>query len=289
MCIQNWAKRGIIFIKDLLDQNGNFQKFEILKKQYDIRGTILDYEEVKHNIPDIWTSKFKNIGNTIMVPAVPKHIKQIRSKNKKAAYNSIIERKINIQHSSMKKWDNVIHEEINWTQVYKNAITATQSTYLRSFHYKAIYNVICTNITLFKMKVKEDDTCSFCHTEKETTIHLFTECPHVTRFWDEVQKWFQSETGDQINLQRKHILFGGHPGNRLQNLIILTAKSHIYQCRLRDQIPCMRFYQNQLWTVYTAERYKAYISNKQNAFLFKWSNLISFFQKVNQTKAKQTT
>ncbi|RUA04563.1 MAG: hypothetical protein DSY43_06055, partial [Gammaproteobacteria bacterium] len=163
LCIQNWAKRGIIFIKDLLDENGNFWKFEILKKQYDIRGTILDYEQVKHNIPDIWTRKLRNTGNTTMMPAVPKHIKQIKSKNKKAAYNSIIERKINTQHSSMKKWDNVIHEEINWTQVYKNAITATQSTYLRSFHYKAIYNVICTNITLFRMKVKEDDTCSFCH------------------------------------------------------------------------------------------------------------------------------
>jgi len=78
ICLQNWAKRGIIFIKDILDENGNLRKFEILKKQYDIRGTILDYEQVKHNIPDIWTSKLKNIGNTIMMPAVPKHIKQIR-------------------------------------------------------------------------------------------------------------------------------------------------------------------------------------------------------------------
>ena len=167
-------------------------------------------------------------------------------------------------------------------------MTATQSTYLQSFHYKAVYNVICANITLFKMKVKEDDTGSFRHKEKETTIHLFTECPHATRFWDEAQKWFQSKTGDQINLQRKYILFGGHPGNRLQNLIILTAKSRIYQCRLRDQTPCMKIYQDQLWTVYIAEHYEAYISNKRNAFLFKRSNLISFFQNVNQTKAKQT-
>ena len=33
------------------------------------------------------------------------------------------------------------------------------------------------------MKIKHDDKCSFCKTDNETILHMFTECPYARKFW----------------------------------------------------------------------------------------------------------
>ena len=43
MCIYNWAKQGILFIKDILTEDGTFFKFSDLKHFFKIKGTYLDY------------------------------------------------------------------------------------------------------------------------------------------------------------------------------------------------------------------------------------------------------
>ena len=43
MCIYNWAKQGILFIKDSLTEEGTFSKFSDLKQLFKIKGTYVDY------------------------------------------------------------------------------------------------------------------------------------------------------------------------------------------------------------------------------------------------------
>lgn len=52
--INDWFKKGVKTICDLLNETGEFYKFEEFKQIFGIRGTILDYEHVLRKIPDQW-------------------------------------------------------------------------------------------------------------------------------------------------------------------------------------------------------------------------------------------
>ena len=43
MCIHNWAKQGILLIKDILTEESTFFKFSDLKQRFKLKGTYLDY------------------------------------------------------------------------------------------------------------------------------------------------------------------------------------------------------------------------------------------------------
>ena len=34
-----------------------------------------------------------------------------------------------------------------------------------------------------KIKIKESEQCTFCHSARETLIHILWECPHVQTLW----------------------------------------------------------------------------------------------------------
>jgi len=281
MCLQNWAKNGIVFLKDIVDEKGSIVSFQTLKERYHIQGTFLDYEQLKHNIPKDWLAKLAKSTDFIKVTPIPKHLRQIKSPSKQTAYFSLVRKKIIGKDNNSKRWDNLIPNGINWKNVYQSTIMATQSTYFRSFQYKIIRNFLCTNITLSKMKVTQDDTCSFCHIDRETVLHLFTECPVVQQFWKEVQKWYKKEMHEEIIFEQTNILFGFHPNDRLKNHIAVTAKSHIYQCRLRNLLPHLNIFLEQLRNIFNTERYIALVSNKYRSFVAKWSKLIDTFKSKN--------
>ena len=42
--IKDWYEKGVRQISDLIDEQGNIYKFEVLKTKYHLRGTFLDYQ-----------------------------------------------------------------------------------------------------------------------------------------------------------------------------------------------------------------------------------------------------
>ena len=60
MCIYNWAKRGVWFIKDILTEKSTFLNFSDFKEQFKIRGTYLDYMQLLKNIPRAWYEAIKD-------------------------------------------------------------------------------------------------------------------------------------------------------------------------------------------------------------------------------------
>ena len=49
--ISDWYKKGIRYISDLIDENGNLYEFVTLKNRYGLKGTFLDYQSVLRKIP----------------------------------------------------------------------------------------------------------------------------------------------------------------------------------------------------------------------------------------------
>ena len=58
--INNWFKKGIKQVSDLLDIEGNMYQFDALKETYGINGTFFDYQSLIRKIPNNWKNTIIN-------------------------------------------------------------------------------------------------------------------------------------------------------------------------------------------------------------------------------------
>ena len=91
----------------------------------------------------------------------------------------------------------------NWSVAYKS----TQETRLRLLHLKIMHNIYRTNILLCKMKVKEQNKCSYCN-DVHFIEHFFFDCPIAYDFWKFIEQFILHSIDIRIKLQVTDILFG---------------------------------------------------------------------------------
>ena len=76
--------------------------------------------------------------------------------------------------------------------------------------------------------------CTFCHNEKETYQHFFTECEHVKKIWNEIiVEYVSKETTLRPKLDFKSIIINNvvDKTEHFLNLICLVIKQHVYQAK----------------------------------------------------------
>ena len=56
------------------------------------------------------------------------------------------------------------------------------------FQFKLLHKRLPTNNYLYKIKIKDNENCSFCKMQKEEIIHLFRNCEHVTLLWKGIEE-----------------------------------------------------------------------------------------------------
>ena len=68
----------------------------------------------------------------------------------------------------------------------------TYNTYMRSFQYKILNNVLFLNKKLYTFGIKLSPLCSFCNLYDETPLHIFYECDAVKCLWADLVQCFQN-------------------------------------------------------------------------------------------------
>ena len=110
--------------------------------------------------------------------------------NSKELYSLLISA-IEPQPTSQKYLDNLFPNiELPWKEIYLTARKATANSYLRCFNYKIINNVLYLNKKLFQFGKTQSPLCSFCHTEAETTLHIFHKCSATKILWNRLLLFF---------------------------------------------------------------------------------------------------
>ena len=114
---------------------------------------------------------------------------------------------------------------------------ATANSNLRCFNYKIINNVLYLNKKLFQFGKTQSPLCSFCHTEAETTLHIFHKCSATKILWKRLLLFFETDL-DFPDLTPQAALFGlvnesDNNLNILQNHILLIFKLYVFQSRER--------------------------------------------------------
>ena len=83
-----------------------------------------------------------------------------------------------------KKFDS---KELDWRAIYILPRKVTTNTYLRSFQYKILNNILYLNEKFFIFGVSRTSSCSFCNSFDENITHPFCGCTITQCLWKKLQ------------------------------------------------------------------------------------------------------
>ena len=106
-----------------------------------------------------------------------------------------------------------------------------------TFQYKIIHNILPTKVSLFKVKICDDDICPQCFADRHSLDHMFLHCQLTLSFWDLFQTWWSSKSKDNVTLTDSMILYNREHLYSL-NYSLLIAKYSIYSSCLQEKKLC---------------------------------------------------
>ena len=83
------------------------------------------------------------------------------------------------------------YHDIGWTAIYMLPRLVTHNTYMRSFQYKILNNILYLNKKLHIFGIKSYTLSSICNLYDENPFHIFYECERVKFSWSELVQCFQ--------------------------------------------------------------------------------------------------
>ena len=278
--IRQWDERGLRFINDLFNRTtGVLHSKASLEKQFNLKLTFLCFESLIRSLPEkVRTYK----AAKLISPGIPWIIQMVLSKNNFGhfAYDMLVnETFCNAEPSITRireKW--VRDTGINIENDFIEVTNATKATRLKYFHFKIVNRIISTNVFLERIGATDDDSCSFCHGELETLVHLFWQCPNVQDFIRKInQELFASS--NSRNVQQHYITlnmkswFFLSDTNPLQMLIITLAKLVIHESRLKGSQPSLVYLKNKLQQEADIEFLRCRQLGQEKQFESKWKPL----------------
>ena len=128
---------------------------------------------------------------------------------------------------------------LDWTKIFLLPRLTTYNTYLRSFQYKILHNILFLNKKLYLSGKTKSPLCSYCNTNDETPIHLFCECNSTKSLWLQLNRHFHSDLKfPELTPQTAIVdIFNDSVSNiHLINHILLLFKLYIYKSRNKNRL-----------------------------------------------------
>ena len=223
--INDWCKKGVTNIADLLDEQGNFYQFETFKRIYNVRGTALDYQHLLKQIPVGWKSVIKNnkvftIENKFNTRCSIYSSYLMQNKKGSRIFYDIIE-KVN-QLNVNDKWVAEVGDiSDNDLRVFNASISKFREVKLQDFQFKINNKILITNYFLWKIGKINNNLCSYCKEHPEKINHLFLTCAKVQEFWNSLKTWLYENANINVNIEKRNIIFSYQGRNSLINYILV--------------------------------------------------------------------
>ena len=264
ICYKRWLAAGIVFIGDLLNQDGESYSYREFNNIYNIRTNFLEYNGLIAAI-----RRFVHEKNIQHVP--PKHhgpvmpnVLKLICKDKKGCrgiYEQIL--KTGLSPKSLLKWKNELGIPpdsgiFSKGSIFEHVFRTTKDPKLMWFQYRINHRILGTNYLLKKMNIVVDDSCTFCRNAPETLLHLFYQCPISKEFLTQLFSYIQNKCNIELNERGvKDVIFGSHKLDKIQNLLLLQAKHFIYFNKINCQIPLIEVFKKRIKLFYRIEKFNA--------------------------------
>ena len=119
----------------------------------------------------------------------------------------------------------------------------TINTYLCSFQYKVLNNILFLNNKLFVFRMKNKPLRLFCNKEEKTLLHIFVECTYVIYLWQQLATFFGNNLILLALTSHTALLrLWSHDANHDEPIInhfLLIFKLYVYNSREKHRLNIM--------------------------------------------------
>ena len=232
---QHWIKSGILFVNDVLSQNGSVDEGIIYRKLKDKKNWIAETKLLKMAIPNEWKRQLKlqeskntKVKTNLTVSLKPGIIFQ--KMNNKDLYNTFAKNVFEKPYIH-RYWENKLNTEdnINWASVYSSIYQCNAYNNIKAFKYKLINNIIVTNQNLYTWKITDSPNCLACKCIEDYD-HFFLSCRKIDSFWQSIRNAL-CVCGISKNLRQMRYIVLGYkiPDYKHVNLLIYVISYSIYK------------------------------------------------------------
>ena len=189
---ERWYMKGIKYIRNLLDDNGNFQSTEDFNRKYDLNTIFLSLYQIRNALPFSWRSQLRKLPRLDQVNGMPMiklkevsepaELPKIKSRQFYWLFIKIDHNKANTRPACINKWQNsFLLEDEAWSSIFTLTFSICKCTKLQSFQYRLLHRIISCNHWLFIAKIKDTPSCKYCKLD-DTIEHFFWHCTDVANF-----------------------------------------------------------------------------------------------------------
>ena len=269
-----------IFVKDLLDDNGNFISWNIFSHKFNIQySRFFKWVQLKSCIPKKWLKLVKS-GISDSICDFKPHINiksRICSIDKLTSsfiYKQLVT-SIEKPPTSQSFFNAQFDISHLWKSIYLLPRYTTVDTYSRMFQYKILNNMLFLNDKLFRLHLVDDPLCSLCSLANENIQHLFFECSVSQGFWKSLQNHFRNHLVlNNLILQSAVFVFLDDPVDILNitNHILLIFKIFLYKYRTKN--PTFSLLLARIKNTANIESHLCHTVNHRVRHNSKWGNII---------------
>ena len=242
---KEFHSKGIMSVHQLFS-NGIMKKWHDFKTEFRLDdGLHFKYIQLIDAIPREWKIKLRNgeiyedlqpaqgvLSCTRLIP-----LEKLISKEIYSILLRIRDHVPTAKQSYNEKFSNLSYHD--WANVYTLPRKVTKDAYLRYFQYKILNNILYLNKKLFTFGKSSTQNCSFCENHEESIYHIFNDCLHTIKLWDDLVQFFISVLNiPRLSTQSALLGFLGEidTHNLLINHLLLLFKLYVYQSREKKRL-----------------------------------------------------
>ena len=274
-----WNKlhsNNILRIKDLMDDKGNILTLTQFQSKYNIHVSFINYFGITSAIKSYMHEHNITLHEEFKPEQIPLALRALIYHNKgaKQIYQSLLDKPK--KSNALKNWEKLFTDGIPWVKVFIKTKKINEIK-MKWFQLRINYRILVTNSTLKEMGIKQNNYCSFCHTEKDTIKHYLWDCPLTQIFWQQLEQLLKEKCDNCVRLKLNPILvLFSHDDTTTTDegfdFIILQAKYFIYKCHIREMLPTINGYIEYLKYIYKVDKYMYSLNMSNNKFIKKWAS-----------------
>ena len=184
----------------------------------------------------------------------------------KQFYTLLIPKKTMVSRGFTKLKEGFDLDDVTVCKAFLNLKTVSSETFISSFQFKFLDDIIYTNVRLAKIGYVPKDTSTFCDVDSETVLHLFYECPFTNRFLKKFEDFWFAFSNEHEELSQRDVFIGKLGKSDLLNYFIILAKLHIWSSRHCTKSPNFDVFKEIVDIKYRTEKYIASKNNTEKKF-----------------------
>ena len=283
LCFKHWIKSGLIFVKDLLNENGELLNeafiLSVLQTKNDWIREIMSLKKVFRKLVkkfDTKSWKYTNTENIYMHDvAIGNNMYALNCLKAKTFYSALLMKNYSRPYTQH-MWEqltNTKFSRIEWQNIYVSNAKLKYPKFAE-FKYKILMNILSCGEKISKWNPTVSKNCQICG-ESESISHLLFYCKRLNNLWRVIGEKLK------LSIQLKHIIFGLQiitDITYVHNLIIVITSFSIYKswincsfnnidfkmCNLQTEIKVNLAFYNELFKFGLPKKCHHYLSSVIN-------------------------